>query len=123
MRKERLPHILKRKGELLQEADRLEKEQLKKQIALLKEYYQKDEVRNKVKEAFTTLLEKWDGEDGAFSLAIHYRYTNLHNRTYGYRLVLYGEAFYLDEKAIEISWKPELFLPYWKKMWEKSLNH
>ena len=109
MRKERLPHILKRKGELLQEADRLEKEQLKKQIALLQEYYQKDEVRNKVKEAFTTLLEKWDREDGAFSLAIHYRYTNLHNRTYGYRLVLYGEAFYLDEKAIEISWKPELF--------------
>ncbi len=109
MRKERLPHILERKGELLQEADRLEKEQFKKQIALLQEYYQKDEVRNKVKEAFTTLLEKWDREDGAFSLAIHYRYTNLHNRTYGYRLVLYGEAFYLDEKAIEISWKPELF--------------
>ena len=44
MRRERLPHILERKGELLQEADRLEKEQFKKQISLLQEYYQKDEV-------------------------------------------------------------------------------
>ncbi len=101
--------ILGRKESLLQEVDRLEKEQFKKQIALLQDYYQKDAVRNQVKEAFTALFEKWDREDGAFSLGIHYRYTNLHNRTYGYRLVLYGEAFYLDEKAIEKNWKPELF--------------
>ena len=54
-------------------------------------------------------MEKWDREDRAFSLGIHYRYTNLHNRTYVYQLVLYGEAFYLDERAVETSWKPELF--------------
>ena len=53
----------------------------KKQIALLQDYYKKDGVRNQVKEAFATLLAKWDREDAAFSLAIHYRYTNIHNRT------------------------------------------
>lgn len=47
--------ILERKESLLQEADRLEKEQFKKQIALLQEYYQKDAVRNKRKEAFEKL--------------------------------------------------------------------
>ena len=83
MRKERLTHISERKESLLQEADRMEKEQFKKQIALLQDYYKKDGVRNKVKEAFTALLEKWDREDASFSLGIHYRYTNLHNRTYG----------------------------------------
>ena len=118
-----MTYIHKRKESLLQEANRLEKEQFKKQIALLQDYYQKDEVRNKVKNAFTALFEEWNREDGAFSLGIHYRHTNLHNRTYGYRLVLYGEAFYLDERAIEIGWKPELFFPCWKKMWKKSLTH
>ena len=101
--------IFERKESLLQEADRLEKEQFKKQTALLQDYYKKDEVRNKVKEAFTALLEKWDREDASFSLGIHYLYTNIHNRTYDYRLVLYGEAFYLDERAVEVGWKPELF--------------
>ena len=101
--------IFERKESLLQEADRLEKEQFKKQTALLQDYYKKDEVRNKVKEAFTALLEKWDREDASFSLGIHYLYTNIHNRTYDYRLVLYGEALYLDERAVEVGWKPELF--------------
>ena len=101
--------ILERKESLLQEAKRLEKEQFKKQIALLQDYYQRDEVRNKVKEDFAALLGKWNRQEEAFSLGIHYRYTNLHNRTYAYRLVLYGEAFYLDERAVEAGWKPELF--------------
>lgn len=102
-------YMIERKEELLKEVHRREKEQFKKQISLLQDHYQKDEVRNKVKEAFTALLEKWDREDAIFSLGIHYLYTNLHNRTYGYRLVLYGEAFYLDERAVEAGWKPELF--------------
>ena len=29
-------------------------------------------------------MGKWDREDAAASLGIHYRYTNLHNRTYSY---------------------------------------
>ena len=60
--------IFERKESLLQEADRLEKEQFKKQTALLQDYYQEDEGRNKVKEAFS-----------------------------------------LDERAVEVGWKPELF--------------
>ena len=50
-----MTYIHKRKESLLQEANRLEKEQFKKQIALLQDYYQKDGVRNKVKDAFTAL--------------------------------------------------------------------
>ena len=117
-----MTYIHKRKESRLQEANRLEKEQFKKQIALLQDYYQKDAVRNKVREAFATLLKKWNREDGAFSLGIHYRYTNLHNRTYGYRLVLYGEAFYLDERAIEAGWKPELFFSLLEEDVEEILN-
>ena len=55
--------IFERKESLLQEADRLEKEQFKKQTALLQDYYQKDAVRNKVREAFAALLKKWNRED------------------------------------------------------------
>ena len=50
--------IFERKESLLQEAKRLEKEQFKKQIVLLQDYYQRDEVRNKVKEDFAALLGK-----------------------------------------------------------------
>ena len=118
-----MTYIHKRKESLLQEANRLEKEQFKKQIALLQDYYQKDEVRNKVKKVFSALLKKWDREDAAFSPRIHYRYTNLHNRTYGYRLALYGEAFYLDEKAVEAAESRSYFLPYCKRIQERSLSH
>lgn len=52
-----MTYIHKRKESLLQEANRLEKEQFKKQIALLQDYYQKDAVRNKGKEAFEKLLK------------------------------------------------------------------
>ena len=109
MRKNDMDYCMERKAKLLEEADRLEKIQFKKQIPLLQEYYQRDEVRDKVKEAFTVLFEKWDREEPAGSLGIHYLWTNLHNRTYSYQLMLYGETFYLDEKAIEASWKPEFF--------------
>ncbi len=101
--------ILGRKESLLQEVDRLEKEQFKKQIALLQDHYQKSEVRNRVKEAFATLFQKWDREEPAASLGIHHLFTSLHNRTYAYQLVLYGEDFYLDKEARKTSWKPEFF--------------
>ena len=54
--------IFERKESLLQEADRLEKEQFKKQTALLQDYYQKDGVRNKVKDAFTALWGNGTGK-------------------------------------------------------------
>ena len=54
--------IFERKESLLQEADRLEKEQFKKQIVLLQDYYQKDGVRNKVKDAFTALWGNGTGK-------------------------------------------------------------
>ena len=62
--------ILERKESLLQEADRLERERFRRQIALLQDYYQKDEVRNKVKEVFSALLGKWNRQEEAFSLGI-----------------------------------------------------
>lgn len=104
-----MTYILERKEKLLQEVDRLEKERFKKQIALLQDHYQKSEARNRVKEAFAALFQKWDREEPAVSLGIHHLFTSLHNRTYAYQLVLYGEAFYLDEEARETSWKPEFF--------------
>lgn len=65
-------YILTRKDKLLQEADRLEKEQFKKQINLLQGYYQKDEARDRVKEAFAALVQKWNRRKTAASLGIRF---------------------------------------------------
>ncbi len=102
-------YLAERKAKLFREADRLERERFKKQIVILQDAYQKDEVRNGVKEAFTALFRKWKREEPAASLGIHYLFSNLHRRTYAYQLALYGEEFYLDEQAVELSWKPEYF--------------
>ena len=51
----KIAYIQVHKERLIQEVDGLEKEQFKKQIVLLQDYYQKDGVRNKVKDAFTAL--------------------------------------------------------------------
>ncbi|MDD7026482.1 MAG: hypothetical protein PUI46_05250 [Lachnospiraceae bacterium] len=104
-----MTYILERKDKLLQEADRLEKELFKKQIAILQDYYRKSEVQNRVREAFAHLWQKWDRKKPAAGLGIHYLFTSIHNRTYEHRLVLFGEEFYLDEEAVEMDWKPELF--------------
>ncbi len=103
-------YIQERKGRLLLEADMMEKECFKKQIGILQDYYQKEEVRDRVIKTFENLLEKWDREEPAASLGIHYLLTSVHHRTYTFSLALYGEKFYLDEEAIEMSWKPELFM-------------
>ena len=103
-------YIQERRGRLLLEADKVERECFKKQIGILQDYYQKEEVRERVIEAFEKLLEKWDREEPAVSLGVHYLFTSVHQRTYTYLLALYGEEFYLDERAIEISWKPELLI-------------
>lgn len=118
-----MAYIQERKGKLFLEADKVEKERFKKQIGILQDHYQKEEARERVKEVFEKLLEKWDREEPAACLGIHYLFTSVHHRTYTYSLALYGEEFYLDERAIETRWKPELLMELLEEDIREILRH
>lgn len=105
--------IHERREELLRAVDRLQKEQFEKNIRSLEEAYREDECRREAVKAFSKLALRWQECSGskkkAACLGICYLYSGILRRDFGFRLILMGEEFWLEEEPMEEVWKPADF--------------
>ena len=100
-----------RREELADAAEAIQRELFAGRVREFEAVYRKEERRASVKQAFADVFRLWDGKGGrkAGSLGICYLFSTMAMRTYEFRLILYGEDFYLDGYPAVSRWKPPCF--------------
>lgn len=105
-----MAYISERREELLSAADELQKAQFGRQIRRLEKIYGNKENRSGTQKVFTELFSCWGGlKSPAASLGICYLFSSILTGSYEFKLVLLGKEFWLEEKPVEIMWRPAHF--------------
>lgn len=111
--------LTERYDELAAAAEKLENSLFPNSLSKLQAIYGKAADREAMEEVFADLFRSWKKESRpAASLAVCYRRTDVHMHRYGYRLMLFGEEFYLDPKPLEKIWT----LTGFSEMYEADLT-
>lgn len=114
-----MAYIQERREELLCAADELMREHFPENIRFLEELYKREGRRREAAEAFANLARQWkesarEGKKAA-CLGICYLYSNILRKDHSLRLVLMGEAFWLDGEPAEADWEPYGFAECFEK--------
>lgn len=112
-----MSNILVRRENLLEEAEKIYREQFNISIRNLEEKYKIKENQKSVAGAVVKAAQVWnDTQDRpAASLGICILHSSILRQAYEYKIVVMGEEFWLDENAVELMWIPKGFSEFFEQ--------